>query len=603
MGKTFRSVIIASTGDFGDKTDKIKNWVEHAGGTFSKDINPSVTHLVASKKAWKRYHPMVQAARRLKTIHIVKIDWLEDSLTMSKSRKPLDEAKYAYEQRNIKTKKASRTRKRNGYDKSRPNHDEQGMDDPKDEDGQKGEGGGTQSNTVADNHVEVGVHSTPRRDPETAKKKKQQQQQEQKHDATVVKKKQQQQQRLGRADQELHCSKDEQIEISAKEYDAECAEFERELGQHGYRPFIDANGFTFLVTLVREDILQNRLEKHRLKVRYASCFSSLSSATSYPITNQEPDHRRRPSDDDESLHDLSLSLSLASKSQSQSQSSDERHSDESLIDTSLASQFFDRRRVSDESIHDTSLVSQSSDERNSSYSFRIPRAYAPTWSMATSRPSLPHCPVTMYRFPKPYPYSRYPVIASSLPRSLSLSNPALRVHIPNPWTQSLQLFEHDPMANATAANANANEKEPKAKSYACYSIYIRPGHRYVTQLAPPGSTFDFAFTMFNKFFHKRVGVSWDDREQVKKVDESAARDEDEWDLRGDGAGDDRFFRFFGPKIIKQQPGIGDGTGSEVEIDSVEGRQRKPSVTVLMNPRKDAPRDEMDLVAKTPDGRW
>jgi hypothetical protein len=58
MGKTFRSVIIASTGDFGDKTDKIKNWVEHAGGTFSKDINPSVTHLIASKKAWKRYHPM-----------------------------------------------------------------------------------------------------------------------------------------------------------------------------------------------------------------------------------------------------------------------------------------------------------------------------------------------------------------------------------------------------------------------------------------------------------------------------------------------------------------------------------------------------------------
>ncbi|KAK7885173.1 hypothetical protein LTR67_010664 [Exophiala xenobiotica] len=602
MGKTFRSVILASTGDFGDKTDKIKNWVEHAGGTFSKDINPSVTHLVASKKAWKRYHPMVQAARRLKTIHIVKIDWLEDSLTMSKSRKPLDEAKYAYEQRNIKTKKASRTRKRNGRDKSRPNHDEQGMDDPRNEDGQKGEGGGTQLNTVADNHVEVGVHSTPRRDPETAKKKKQQQQQEQKHDATVVKKKQQQQQRPRSADQELHCSKDEQIEISAKEYDAECAEFERELGQHGYRPFIDANGFTFLVTLVREDILQNRLEKHRLKVRYASCFSSLSSSTFYPITNQEPDHRRRPSDDDESLHDLSMSLSLASQSQSQSQSSDERHSDESLIDTSLASQFFDRRRVSDETIHDTSLVSQSSDERNSSYSFRIPRAYAPTWSMATSRPSLPHCPVTMYRFPKPYPYSRYPVIASSLPRSLSLSNPALRVHIPNPWTQSLQLFEHDPMANATAANAN--EKEPKAKSYACYSIYIRPGHRYVTQLAPPGSTFDFAFTMFNKFFHKRVGVSWDDREQVnKQMDESADRDEDEWDLRGDGAGDDRFFKFFGPKIVKQQPGIGDGTGAEVEIDSVEGRQRKPSVTVLMNPRKDAPRDEMDLVAKTPEGRW
>jgi hypothetical protein len=146
----------------------------------------------------------------------VKIDWLEDSLTMSKSRKPLDEAKYAYEQRNIKTKKASRTRKRNGHDKSHPNHDQLGVDDPNDKAGQKGEIAGTQVNTVADKHVEVGVHSTPGRDPATAKKKKQQQQQEQKHVATVVKKKQQQQPRLGWADQELHCSKDEQIEISGK---------------------------------------------------------------------------------------------------------------------------------------------------------------------------------------------------------------------------------------------------------------------------------------------------------------------------------------------------------------------------------------------------
>jgi len=243
-----------------------------------------------------------------------------------------------------------------------------------------------------------------------------------------------------------------------------------------------------------------------------------------------------------------------------------------------------------------SLASQSSEESHSD-SFRIPRAYAPTWSMATSRPSLPHCPVTLYRFPKPYPYSRYPVIASSLPRSLSLSNPALRVHIPNPWTQSLQLFEYDPNTNATATatNANANEPEPKAKSYACYSIYIRPGHRYVTQLAPPGSTFDFAFTMFTKFFHKRVGVSWNDREQVNKMDESA---QGEWNLRGDGAGDDRLFKFFGPKIVKQP---GNDTGPEV--DSVEGRQRKPTVTVLLNPRKDPPTNEVNLIAKTPEGGW
>lgn len=58
MGQTFRNITVASTSDFGDKTDKIKNWVEHAGGTFSKDVTLDVTHLVASKKAWKRYHPL-----------------------------------------------------------------------------------------------------------------------------------------------------------------------------------------------------------------------------------------------------------------------------------------------------------------------------------------------------------------------------------------------------------------------------------------------------------------------------------------------------------------------------------------------------------------
>lgn len=57
MGKTFRNIVLASTGDFGDKTDKIKNWVEHAGGTFAKEISKDVTHLVTSHRAWKKYHP------------------------------------------------------------------------------------------------------------------------------------------------------------------------------------------------------------------------------------------------------------------------------------------------------------------------------------------------------------------------------------------------------------------------------------------------------------------------------------------------------------------------------------------------------------------
>lgn len=54
MGRSFRSVVLTSTGDFGDKTDKIKQWVEANGGIYSKDITPNVTHLVCSDKAWKK---------------------------------------------------------------------------------------------------------------------------------------------------------------------------------------------------------------------------------------------------------------------------------------------------------------------------------------------------------------------------------------------------------------------------------------------------------------------------------------------------------------------------------------------------------------------
>lgn len=59
MGKTLRNLCIASTNDFpGDKNDKIKGWIEHNGGIFSKDMSANVTHLLASQKAWKRYHPL-----------------------------------------------------------------------------------------------------------------------------------------------------------------------------------------------------------------------------------------------------------------------------------------------------------------------------------------------------------------------------------------------------------------------------------------------------------------------------------------------------------------------------------------------------------------
>lgn len=61
MGRTLTRVTLASTSDFSPhKNDKIKGWVEHNGGTFSKEIDVNVTHLVASSRAWKSYAPMGQ---------------------------------------------------------------------------------------------------------------------------------------------------------------------------------------------------------------------------------------------------------------------------------------------------------------------------------------------------------------------------------------------------------------------------------------------------------------------------------------------------------------------------------------------------------------
>lgn len=59
MGKTFKKINLCHTNDFPDnKNDKIQKWVENNGGRFSKVIDSNVTHLIASRKAWKQYHTL-----------------------------------------------------------------------------------------------------------------------------------------------------------------------------------------------------------------------------------------------------------------------------------------------------------------------------------------------------------------------------------------------------------------------------------------------------------------------------------------------------------------------------------------------------------------
>jgi BRCA1 C Terminus (BRCT) domain len=125
-GKSFRKIHLCHTNDFGSKNDKIRDWVVYNGGTFSRGLNDAVTHLVCSKKAWKKYYdvgestqllnslpashlmlhlprePSTLSTNRLQTVKaarrqgvkIVTLDWLEDSLLSSKNRRPKPEEEY-----------------------------------------------------------------------------------------------------------------------------------------------------------------------------------------------------------------------------------------------------------------------------------------------------------------------------------------------------------------------------------------------------------------------------------------------------------------------------------------------------------------------------
>ncbi|KEF51326.1 uncharacterized protein A1O9_12676 [Exophiala aquamarina CBS 119918] len=486
MGRTFARINLASTNDFpAHKNDKIKGWVEHNGGAFSKEITASVTHLVASPRAWKSYVPVVKEARRLRTIHIVRLEWLEDSL-LSKSRRPLDTFKYEYEHRKIL--KPPRPRQRRTADGSLTHCSSDDAD-----------GGVLRAASRIDKIQEL-------------------------------KMKKQQSQALGRI------GKAERLEVSGKKFDAECIQFEKDMAAKNYRPFVDSKGFIYLLTLVRKDKLRNRLEKHRVKVRYAPYFT-FEHKTSYEVSHENPlVHHKR-----------------------------------SHVDARLAC-----------------------DKAMPSIGDRDSRPSMVKIASSESKAILPPCPMPLYYFPKPYPYSAYPVLASALPRKLTMSNPHLRVRIPDPWAQGLQLFEYEP-PNTGAGHGDASQK--RTKEYACYTIYSRPGHRHVETLAPPGSTFDFAWNMFRKIFKQKVGVDWETRDMDR---EGERKDESEESRIGgeDGADDGRLWNFFGPLRLKQQ------AKSEEDQSTLNGgTERRPSATVVVNTPEVGEEQPIEVQARTPDGGW
>lgn len=106
MPRTFARVHVCSTNDHPSDNDKVKTWIENAGGTYTTQLTSQTTHLLCSKNAWNRRTPLVREARTIKRIKIVKFDWIVRSLTRfggnkSKNR-PLPTAEWEWDQRKFK---------------------------------------------------------------------------------------------------------------------------------------------------------------------------------------------------------------------------------------------------------------------------------------------------------------------------------------------------------------------------------------------------------------------------------------------------------------------------------------------------------------------
>jgi len=84
---------IAVVGTHPHDAKQIKAWIERNGGKYSAKINKSVTHLIASKEAYKKPADAVQQATDL-NIHVVSYDWFDDSL---QAKKKLGTRKYTWE--------------------------------------------------------------------------------------------------------------------------------------------------------------------------------------------------------------------------------------------------------------------------------------------------------------------------------------------------------------------------------------------------------------------------------------------------------------------------------------------------------------------------
>lgn len=82
MPSIFKYCVVAIAGDLDDsawKQEKVKQWVQYWGGTFSEIVDGNVTHLLCTEENFKKKVGPVRAALKNKATKVVVRDWLEDS--------------------------------------------------------------------------------------------------------------------------------------------------------------------------------------------------------------------------------------------------------------------------------------------------------------------------------------------------------------------------------------------------------------------------------------------------------------------------------------------------------------------------------------------
>ncbi|KAI0460407.1 hypothetical protein F5B21DRAFT_6858 [Xylaria acuta] len=88
----FKDCVVSIAGDLDDydwREEKVKQWVQYWGGTFSSIVDSNVTHLLCTRTNFKKKIADVRVALKSKDTKIVMRDWLEDSINKKARLKTL----------------------------------------------------------------------------------------------------------------------------------------------------------------------------------------------------------------------------------------------------------------------------------------------------------------------------------------------------------------------------------------------------------------------------------------------------------------------------------------------------------------------------------